>query len=382
MVGAFFMNYKLPPTAFQFFIAPMYSTGAKRLSGLGTIHYNRYTDGIFRKIDVFLNGSTFTMNEFKDSTGKTSLAFQKIVPGIRLVLKEKNLRSQMNQYIQWKTFFINEEGLRFYRDTIINGMDTSIVNRYRKIKTDRTLNQLKIVVENFRALYPYSGEIKIEQAKDFIRTAFTGKYFFNYPKGGGLNVRLFAGKFFYIGSRTIQKQFATDRFHLNMSGPDGYEDYTYSDYFIGRNKFEGTASQQIMLRDGAFKVRTDLLADKVGKTDNWLIAANFTSTIPDAINFLNLLPVKIPLRLFIDIGTYAEAWDRDEGADRFIYDAGIYLSLLKETVNIYLPVIYSSVFSDYIKSTLPEKNRWLKKISFTIDISNFNLRKVNNNLSF
>lgn len=114
-----------------------------------------------------------------------------------------------------------------------------------------------------------------------------------------LNVRLFAGKFFYSTSKTITKQFATDRYHLNMTGANGYEDYTYSDYFIGRNKFEGPPSQQIMERDGAFKVRTDLLAEKVGKTDDWLIAANFSTTIPSSINPLSLLPVKIPLNLFL-----------------------------------------------------------------------------------
>ena len=31
------------------------------------------------------------------------------------------------------------------------------------------------------------------------------------------------------------------------------------------------ASQQIMMRDGGFKIRTDLLADKIGKTDDWLM---------------------------------------------------------------------------------------------------------------
>ncbi len=99
---------------------------------------------------------------------------------------------------------------------------------------------------------------------------------------------LFAGKFIYPGSKTTTKQFATDRYHLNMTGPNGYEDYTYSDYFLGRNKFEGTASQQIMVRDGGFKVRTDLLADKVGKTDDWLMAVNFSTTVPASINPLSL----------------------------------------------------------------------------------------------
>ena len=231
-------------------------------------------------------------------------------------------------------------------------------------------------------LYPYSSELKIEQGKDFVRAAFTGKYFFNYVKEGGLNVRLFAGKFFYTGSKTITRQFATDRYHLNMTGANGYEDYTYSDYFAGRNKFEGFLSQQIMERDGAFKVRTDLLADKVAKTDDWLIAANFSTTIPSGINPLSLLPFKIPLKFFFDIGTYAEAWKQKATTDRFLFDMGLHIPLLKETVNIYIPLIYSSVYGDYFKSTIDKKQRFWKKISFSIDISNFSFRKLGRNFNF
>jgi hypothetical protein len=277
---------------------------------------------------------------------------------------------------------IGEDGLRFYRDTVINGQDTAISTKYRAQRVNRTLNQLLFVAENYRALYPYRGELKIEQGKDFIRTAFTGKYFFNYVKEGGLDVRLFAGKFFYNGSKTFTKQFTTDRYHLNMTGANGYEDYTYSDYFIGRNEFKEVASQQIMVRDGAFKVRTDLLADKVGRTDDWLMAVNFSSTIPESINPLSILPFKVPLKVFVDIGTYAEPWKKNSTEDRFLFDAGIHIPILKETINIYVPLIYSGVFKDYIQSTLPKKSRLLKTISFSIDISNFSLRKFGRNLDF
>ncbi|HEY6063038.1 MAG TPA: M1 family aminopeptidase, partial [Chitinophagaceae bacterium] len=321
MIGAFVTNIKLPPSNLQFFLAPMYATGSKSLRGLGFIYHSFYLDHLFRKIELGVTGATFTADEFTDSAvKKTSLAFQKIVPGIKLTLKEKNPRSNFNRFIQFKSFLIREDGLRFYRDTVITlpGPDTSITNKYRSISENRTLNQLKLVIENNRALYPWRGEINIDQGKDFVRTAFTGNYFFNYPKEGGLQVRLFAGKFFYSGSKTITKQFATDRYHLNMTGANGYEDYTYSDYFIGRNKFEDFTSQQIMVRDGGFKVRTDLLADKVAKTDDWLTAANFSSTIPSNINPLSMLPVKIPLRIFMDIGTYAEAWKNKTQNDRFL----------------------------------------------------------------
>ena len=383
MIGGLFTNIKLPPSNFQFLLAPMFATGSKRLSGLGFLYHTFYPDNLFRKVEWGVSGSTFTADEFIAGDGeKTSLAFQKIVPGIKLTFKEKDHRSTFNRYIKFKTFLIGEDGLRFYRDTIITGMDTSILNNYRTIHENRTLNQLQFVIENNRVLYPYRGELKIEQGKDFVRTAFTGNYFFNYAKEGGLNVRFFAGKFIYTSSNTLNKEFATDRYHLNMTGANGYEDYTYSDYFPGRNKFEGLASQQIMVRDGGFKVRTDLLANKIGKTDNWLISANFSTTVPSNINPLNLLPVKIPLKIFLDIGTYAEAWKQNAKTDRFLFDAGFYIPLFKETINIYVPLIYSGVYKDYFQSTISKKNRLLKTISFSIDISNFSFRKIDRNFDF
>jgi hypothetical protein len=383
MIGGFITNIKLPPSGFQFFLAPMYATGSKRFTGIGLINYSFYPDNIFRKIEIGIIGSTFTADQSTDDEGKkTSAAFQKIVPGIKFTLKEKKARSTLHRFIQFKTFLIGEDALRSYRDTMINGTDTAILNKYRTIRENRTLNQLQLIIENYRTLYPYRGELKIERGKDFVRTAFTGKYFFNYAKEGGLGIRLFAGKFFYTGSKTFIKQFATDRYHLNMTGANGYEDYTYSDYFIGRNKFEGLPSQQIMMKDGGFKVRTDLLSDKVGKTDDWLVAANFSSIIPSNINPLNLLPVKIPLKVFVDVGTYAEAWKPNAGTDRFLFDAGIYIPLFKETLNIYVPFIYSDVYKNYIQSYLSKKNRLLKTVSFSIDISNFSLRKINRNLDF
>ncbi|MBI5858491.1 MAG: M1 family metallopeptidase [Sphingobacteriales bacterium] len=385
MLGGFITNAKLPPSKFRFFLAPMYATGTKSIRVAGLAAYSFFPNSVFRRIDIGVSCSRFSMDEFQGSDGpKIYLGFEKYVPGIRFTLHEKNPRNNFTRYIQFKSFIISEGTLRFYRDTVITlpGPDTTITDKYRVVSENRVLNQLQLVIENNRALYPYSGKLVAEQGKDFFRTTFTGKYFFNYPKEGGLDVRFFAGKFFYNGSKTFSKQFATDRYHLNMTGANGYEDYTYSDYFIGRNKFNGFLSQQIMVRDGAFKVRTDLLADKIGKTDNWLMAVNLTSTIPAEINPLTMLPVKIPLKVFLDIGTNAEAWKNKEENDRFLYDAGLQLSLLKETVNIYFPFIYSSVYKDYIQSTIIKKERFWKKISFSIDISNFSLRKIDRNFAF
>lgn len=383
MPGIFITNVKLPPSKFQFFATPMYSTGAKKLNGLAKLNYSLFSDrGLIRRTDIFFNAARFSQNELTDGENRqTILSYTKWVPGLKFTFREKNNQSSIYRYLQLKSYLFQEEQFSFMADTSINGMDTTINFRTSKAKTNRQLVQLKLVLENNRALYPWQANFLAEAGKNFIRLGFTGNYFFNYAKAGGLSVRVFAGKFIYTSPKTTLKQFETDRYHLNMSGPSGYEDYTYSDYFLGRNRYEKLPSQQIMVRDGGFKVRTELLADKVGKTDNWLTAVNLATTIPDHLNPLSVLPIKIPLSIFVDIGSYADAWQKNSNLDRFLYDAGLQVSLYKETINIYFPLFYSAAYKDYIQSVIGTK-KFARSISFSINISGFNLRKFNNNFSF
>ncbi|MBN8667331.1 MAG: M1 family metallopeptidase [Chitinophagales bacterium] len=383
MIGALLTNASLPPAPFQFLAIPLYATGTKQFNGLVKLNYSLYNQkGWLRKTDFFLNGARFSMDEATDQKGReTVLGVTKIVPGIRFTWREKTETSTRQRFVQWKSYFLQEDGFTFTPDTIVVGIDTTIEYRIGKEGTSRHLGQLRIQWEDFRALYPWKAELKAEVNADFLRLAFTGNYFFNYAKGGGMNLRFFAGKFLYLGEKTNEKQFLTDRYHLNMTGPIGYEDYTYSDYFVGRNRFEKIPSQQIMVRDGGFKVRTDLLSDKVGKTDDWLAAINLTTTIPQSINPLSILPVKIPLRAFFDIGTYAEPWARNSEEDRFLFDAGLQVSLFKETVNVYFPLIYSRAYKDYIQSVIGTK-KFARSISFSIDLANFSPRKIIPTLHF
>lgn len=382
MLGAMVTNYKLPPNNFQFLLVPLYGLGSKKFTGLGRASYSIMSGGAIRKTDIFLNASSFTMNEFKDSADrKLFMQFQKLVPGIRLTLREKDPLSTVRKSIQFKSFMIGEETLRIRPDTSISGTDTSLLLRYEFPEKNRTLNQLQLRYENNRGLYPFDLTLLVEQGKDFIRTGLTGNYFFNYREGG-LQLRVFAGKLNYLGTKTISKQFANDRYWLNMTGPKGFEDYTYSDYFLGRNFFEGLESQQIMIRDGGFKVRTDLLSSKIGKTDNWLAAINLNTSIPQKLNPLSALPlVKIPLHLFFDIGTYAEAWDKEADTDRFLYEFGFHIPLFNETVNFYFPIVYNKVYGDYFKSVIP-KNRFFKTMSFSINLFNKDLKKLNREIEF
>ena len=358
MAGAFIHNYSLPPSKFQFFVAAMYGTNSNRLNGIGKLNYSWYPGNMLQKIECSLSGYSFSVNNYQDSSGHTTyLNASKIVPSVLIVFRNKNRQSTIVKYIQWKTFFISERSLLFTRDTVTQNFNISYPTYYRYV------NQLRFVVKDARMLYPYNAEIDAEQGDGFARTTFTGNYFFNYRKEGGLNVRFFFGKYFHKANDY------NDQYFLDLTGPRGGEDYTYSNYFLGRNQFQGLASQQLMERDGFFKIGTDLLSPKVGKTDNWLTAFNFTTTIPKTINPLQALPIPIPLKAFLDIGTNGKSsldYMNTSSSIQVLYDAGLQVSLFKNVLNIYVPLFYSDVYRNYFQSYVTG-NRFEKSISFSID---------------
>jgi hypothetical protein len=368
MLGAFVHNYTLPFKNFQFIGGALYGTGSGKLNGFGRAGYTKYAKTY--RAEGSISYFNFTQNDFKNGDDIVHLGVRRITPSLKFTLYDKDPRSKRQFTAQWQSFFINEDVLSF--NTVTTPTDTfdvvgsDPVNRY--------INRLSLTLNDTRKLYPYSINLTADQGKDFVRTGLTAKYFFNYAEENlGMSARFFAGKFFYTTPKTIFKQFQNERYFLNMTGPTGREDYTYSNYFIGRNEFEGWMSQQIMERDGFFKVQTEMR--EIGVTDDWLMSLNLVTDLPTKINPLRVLPFKIPLKIFLDVGTYAEAWKDNPATGRFIYNAGIQVPILGSLINVYIPLLYSKVYSDYIKTIVVEK-KFLKSITFTIDVQKLKLRTL------
>ena len=372
MIGAVIHNYSLPPNNLQFVLAPLYATNSKQLNGIGDIIYSWYADNKFQKIEISLSGSRFSTLSGIDSNNNNIFGgFYKIVPSIRLTLKNKSARSSIEKWIDFRTYIIGEKGFNY-------SLYTQDSNYYPSPQgyATRYLNQLTFNIEDYRVLYPYNVQLQFQQASEWYRLNFTSNYFFNYAEGGGMSVRLFAAKFGYIGANTVAKEFATTSYQPKLTASIGSDDYTYSNYFIGRNEYDGFASQQIMMKDGGLKLRTDVFQNLQGRSDNWVAALNFNTTLPKQI-----VPAIIPLKIFLDIGTYAGGWSSNSPTSQFLYVGGLQLSLLKNIINIYAPLVYSSDFSNSLK-TLPQQNTFGKKISFSIDVQNINFRKIFRNYPF
>lgn len=372
-VGMGITNLKLPLNQLQWLVIPFYATGSKQINGLGFVNHRWRMDGVWRRIDLGLSVSRFSFNRFTAPNGQTlTLGFTKLAPGVRLTWKE-DPRSTRNRHLQFTYFHFSETGYRFKRDTIIQGVDTTIKNYYQTQNESRGLFQARYRIEENRKLYPYQVEFKLEGNQHLIRPTLTANQFFNYPRGGGLHARLFAGGFQYLGDPSNSNKFRQARYYLQMSGPTGDQDYTYSNYFVGRSAFEGLAAQQIMERDGSFKLRTDRLASPVGRSDAWLVALNLSSSIPDHLNPLRVLPIRIPIHLFLDIGA---SGGTSSEVSNWLYVAGLEIPLLQRNFRLFVPLIYSKPFREYVQSVLEPKKRFWQKISFQINLTNWNPRKL------
>jgi hypothetical protein len=366
MIGLLLHNYNLPANNFQFVVAPMYATNSKQFNGIGKLSYSWTPDRRIKEVQIGVSGARFSSLSGVDSSGnKVFGGFAKVVPAVRLIFKNKRILSSVEKWIEWKTFLISEKGFNYVQDHD----DEEFYPEEGKAKS-RYLNQLTFSITDFRKLYPYDLQLQVQQGDGFYRATATGHYFFNYEKGGGMQMRLFAAKFGYLGGKTTAKELGTYVYQPKLTAVRGDEDYTYSNYFFGRNEFDGFASQQIMMRDGGLKLRTDLFDRLQGRSDNWVASINLATTLPE-----KLFPVKLPLRLFIDAGTYADAWKKDATTSRFLYVAGLELSFFKDLLHFYAPILYSKEFRDNLK-TVPEENKFFKKLSFSIDIHRFNLRKI------
>jgi hypothetical protein len=377
MLGTLIHNYTLPEHKFRFFIAPLYATGSKKLRGIGGINYHWYPDNQFQKIEFGLNASNFSMNHSLDTSGnKIFESFEKFAPYVKIHFKT-DILSKKKSWIDIRSYIITENSFDNFKYKA--GSDSVISYPTALQKIHRYINQFSFNFENNRALYPYNYQLQIQQGKGFYRLNTTGNYFFNYAKGGGLAARIFAAKFGYIGTKDFG---LTYQYEPKLLGGNGTDDYTYSNYFLGRTastsygniplKNDGIAAQQIMIQNtGGLKFRLDPVSGR-WQSENWIAAINLNSTLPN-----NLLPANFPVRVFFDAGTYAEAWQKNATSSKFLYVGGLQLSVLKNVVNIYVPLIYCNDFKEYLK-TDSEANKFLKKITFSIDIQKFRLSEILN----
>ncbi|MBC8046877.1 MAG: hypothetical protein H7Y00_08785, partial [Fimbriimonadaceae bacterium] len=268
--------------------------------------------------------------------------FTKIENKIQVDLRKKSLRTSPQQTITFRNILINEEDAGVLSEINLFGDETF-----------EMVNELRYDLVKKRILFPYSINGALQLGDGYTRLTAEGNIRLNYPKSkNGIDVRIFAGKFFGESTGYYRNTFT-------MQGADGYEDFLYDEIFFGRNVYGGLWDNQIMMRDGFMKIKNYSGSASLNYSDDLMAAANFEFAIPK-LSFI---------ALFADLVYNSTSDDIYPENGNIFYDGGVMLRLPNNIFEIYFPLIQSDVFDVITLDELPYK----EKITFMLDVNALNV---------
>ena len=292
-VGLSIYNTFIPKGDFSFKLSPMYSFGTETLVGRGNFAMTKYShSSIFSKIKLFFDIEQFNYN--------SEYTYQKINPGLDLILNNKNLRSKKESSLNINYNFI-------FKDGISRELDSGFEPGIHHIEENKKFINLNYSFRNDRTINPYNYNFNIENAKDFVKYNLEFNYTYQINKNKKLNTRLYTG---------ISKINAGhDKYSLQMSAWNGSMDYSFSEKTFSRENL-GDLSKQIFVREGGLKHRTDIVSD------NLLMSL---STNYNIYKFLNIY------------SEFGYANKNDFTASKIAFGSGCLLKL--NGIQIFLPII-------------------------------------------
>jgi hypothetical protein len=353
MAGLLFHNLTLPENRFRFAIAPLYSFRTNSFAGTGSVGYVWYPENIFK--EVLLQGEAKTFYDDKTSENLSSplyARYMKVAPSLLFTFNEHNPLSSVTRTLLLKEYNISEQTIN-YGDSLGKPLLTT---------QQKTYGLIRYKHKNSRTYNPFDYSFEAQGGADFTKISAEGNIRIDYNvKHKSLYVRAYVGKFFAINSDPA----VTSRYELNASYT-GLDDYLYDGTFIGRNASGGLGAQQVSIQEGGFKVPTYNNADR---SDNWMATINLKTDLPLG---------KLPIRLFFDAGLIPNSFPTmtNSGSTTLLYDGGVELHLIKDIVSIYVPVIMSSDFQNYLQNTYGRRHQFTRSLSFTFDLQNINWLKA------
>ena len=320
MAGAVFSNFGFIPRKFEYTLVPLYDFRNSDLAGTGSLNYSIWPlNGLVKDLRISVSGKRFayshnTLGDDSADEERPVLRYSRVVPGVEVKLRKKNSRSTLQHALAFRNISIGQDEVAYTR------VDTVFVRS--NVTSSLNFNELSWRMVNHRMVDPYHAQIIVEQGKDHVKAGGELNYRFSYARRKkGLDIRFFAGGFIY------NKLPPEKNYKFRMSGWEGSNDYLFDEMYFGRTDDQGLWKQQFLVRDGGFKIPTF-----VGQSNNWIASLNIIADIP----------VPIPISVYGDIGTYEGISTVFQDLDNHVmYDAGIACRLIRDVVEVYIPLFYS-----------------------------------------
>ena len=366
MLGAAVYNTLIPEKKLEWVVMPMYGFNGGSLAGGASIHYNIHPNRIFQTIRLGVNAERYGYADEHSS----NLNFNKIAPGILFEIRKKHLNNPVKQTINIRHVSVTKE---------IEVRDNAFISPvYYYDILFNAINDFTYLLDSRRKINPYNISLNIQAGEGFVKSAVTANYEVTFKKKQkGLELRAFAGTFI------DNKNLTEGNYFFHSSGATGYHDYLYDYVFLGRSETIGSLSHQFAETEGAMKVYTPL-----GRSKDWLAALNIKSSLPG----------KLPVKLFADVSVYR---DHDYSTifltkkNFLLYDAGIYLPLATDYVEVFIPLFMSKDIRDVFYLNNPDLatppngedpdkyrlKRTVRMIRFTFNIHKLNPFELVRNLN-
>ncbi|MGY6561620.1 MAG: hypothetical protein ACXITV_05900 [Luteibaculaceae bacterium] len=233
-----------------------------------------------------------------------------------------------------------------------------------KVQENRSDNFSLFTHLNYQLKRSFTGQNwyinpEVIQGPDFAKVSLSStlQFFYNTnfgskPREKQILLRGFAGKFLYNNTNN-------GRFNWQMSGQNGRTDFMYNQAFLGRYvEQRNLLNRQFIDNHGSFKTPI-----RGGTSNDWLTALNAKID----------LPIPLPIGVFGNAGWYpfTQISIRNGVTDITqeignLSEAGLYLSLFKNALVIYLPLLYSTAIQNEL--TL-QGNSTLQNITFSLNIN-------------
>ena len=305
MAGLLLHNVSPLQKMFEFRALPMYGFGSNEFRGMATLQHNLriQTSRWIENLRTELSAATF-------GTGGVGLggSFTRYELASQLDIRRNPLSRNLSHHIHYAVTHVSETfGFRPLDDIFIT---TTSENLY---------GLLAYELRNRLPIRPYQLMVTFDLHEDFDRVwlEWNGKFVMNKHKRS-LFLRFFGGTFLHHATNN-------PRYNFRMDGINGAQDFRYSQVFPGRFENSGFLSQQFVAGHGNFKIPT-----ANGQTNSWLVAAN--AKIQSPFKFL-------PLGIYADVG-----FSDPQGlpnAPGILANAGIYLWLVPEIVEVYFPFVWT-----------------------------------------
>jgi len=358
MAGLLLHNLTIPQNKFQFALAPLYAFGSKTFAGTGFVNYTKYyDDGLFHDIQFQIAAKSFSYDKTDLNISNYIYSrFIKVAPEWIFTFRKPYWRSPVERTLSLKGYWIREGQFDFTQNPV-----DSLYYASKGNAVDNFYGRVQYNYSNRRTFNPYSYKLEGQIGKQFAKLSAEVNLKIDYfQKHKALHIRAYAGKFFNLADDDF------DAYRYRIAGTySGQNDYLYDETYFGRSQQSGLWSQQISMKEGGFKVTTLQYASQLGLTDNWLFALNLKSDIPY---------LKLPIRLFADFGTFADAKQQNPSGASVLFDAGLEL-YISDYLNIYFPLLLSTDFKDYTKSVYTDK-RFLRTITFSLNLGNISWAKM------